>query len=85
VSAPGLLQQCPLPELVDGIGRDREGAIRAAERERGDGPELRKLVGDHHLRLAEEQLDMHEASVRHADPAADLVAKRVRTTRPRAP
>jgi hypothetical protein len=50
--------------------------VRAADREGGDSPELRELIGDHDARVAEAELDLHEPAIGDGDAATGLGAER---------
>src|SRR5262245_50116541 len=53
--------------ILDG---NRQRPVGAAKALRRDGAQLRKLVGDHYLRVADDHLDLHVTPVGNADARA---------------
>src|SRR5205085_210247 len=72
-----------VPGGVDVADLQVQDDRRALERLRRDDAELGELVGEHHLRVAEPELDLHETAVGYGDPAALLRAERLGVPRRR--
>lgn len=74
----GARVQSPLPQGVHVGGRDLQCPVGAAEGQRRDDALLRELVGDHHGRVPEGELDRQDLAARQGDAAALLRAQRLR-------
>jgi hypothetical protein len=67
--------QGALPGGVGVLDGHRQRAVGATQGLRRDGTHLGELVGDHQLRVAEAQLDLHVAPFGNADAPSDLGAE----------
>ncbi len=68
---------CPLPKRVDVIGLEVEDGGRTPDAERREDAHLGELVREHHGRVAEPELDLHQLAARSLDPAVLLGAEDV--------
>jgi hypothetical protein len=66
---------CALPDGVHVVGRQVQHGRRAADAEGREHAHLRELIGQHHRRGAEPDLQLHQLAAGHGQPAALLRAE----------
>ena len=68
----GARLECATPERLDVLAVEMQGPSRSRRSTGREHAEIRELVREHHGRVAEPQLDLHQLSAGHLDPPALL-------------